>query len=435
MLKTLANWLNNRTVKKPPLRSDINGSHPVITEGHAGELEPIEESTSQLVLYDENLLERSRTQWEFGDWDSLAKIERGALQHHPDRAKLALLAAAGHQQIGDMSATRQFTRLAQDWGCSKKLISQILIAGAYNTLGRAATVAGDQRRALKHFETAIDTGAPGGDLRLVTQARTTEQITQIFRIDSQLKQKSVYLELSDKEEDNHPIIDSSQLSLSPNQPYDTAFYDAQKAGSELSAKEVLSLVFQAFKPESMIDIGCGTGTWVKIAKELGIKRTLGVDGEYAINSLVIPRNEFLFRDLNSPLSDLGRFELAISLEVAEHLDVDRADAFVRDLCKLSNIILFSAAIPYQGGTDHRNENWPEYWAEKFLAHGFATLDFLRSKIWNNKNIEWWYRQNILIFAKEKEIKTHFNNTSIADPKSLTRIHPELFLKRAKKANP
>lgn len=433
MLKALANWLNNRTVKRPSLRSDINSIHPVMTKEHADELEPIEEGASQLVPYDENLLERSRTQWEYGDWDSLAKIERGALQHHPDRAKLALLAAAGYQQIGDMSATRQFTRMAQDWGCSKKLISQILIAGAYNTLGRAVTVGGDQRRALKYFETAIDTGAPGGDLRLIIKARTTEQIAQIFRIERQLKEKSVHLELSDKEKYNQPIIKPSPISPCQNQAYDTAFYDAQKAGSELSAKEVLSLVFQMFKPESMIDIGCGTGTWIKTAKELGIKKTLGVDGEYAINSLVIPRNEFLYRDLNSPLSDLGRFELAISLEVAEHLDIDRADTFVRDLCKLSNIILFSAAIPYQGGTDHRNENWPEYWAEKFLVHGFATLDLLRSKIWDNENIEWWYRQNILIFAKEKEIKTHFKGANIADPKYLTRIHPELLLKRAKKS--
>ena len=78
MLKALANWLNNRTEKRPPLRSDINGTQPVITKDYTGELEPIEESTSQLVLYDENLLERSRTQWECGDWDSLAKIERGA---------------------------------------------------------------------------------------------------------------------------------------------------------------------------------------------------------------------------------------------------------------------------------------------------------------------------------------------------------------------
>jgi hypothetical protein len=83
------------------------------------------EDAQHVVPYDENLLERSRTQWHFGDWESLAKLERDTLQHHPDRAKLALLAAAGHLQQGNSQEARQFTRLAQDWGCSKKLISQI----------------------------------------------------------------------------------------------------------------------------------------------------------------------------------------------------------------------------------------------------------------------------------------------------------------------
>jgi 2-polyprenyl-3-methyl-5-hydroxy-6-metoxy-1,4-benzoquinol methylase len=137
------------------------------------------EPQQDVVPYDENLLERSRTQWQFGDWESLAKLERDTLQHHPDRAKLALLAAAGHLQQGDSQAARQFTRLAQDWGCSKKLISQILIAGVHNSLGRAAAIRGVQPRALKHFESAIAIGAPSSDQRLIIQARINEQSRQI----------------------------------------------------------------------------------------------------------------------------------------------------------------------------------------------------------------------------------------------------------------
>jgi hypothetical protein len=133
----------------------------------------------ELVAYDENLLERTRTQWQFGDWDSLAKLERNMLQHHPDRAKLALLAAAGHLQLGDTNAARQFTRLAQDWGCSKKLVSQLLISGVHNTLGRAAVVSGQQLHALKHFESAISVVVPTGEIRLLTRARTNEQLEQL----------------------------------------------------------------------------------------------------------------------------------------------------------------------------------------------------------------------------------------------------------------
>lgn len=143
------------------------------------ELDNPRDIDTHIVPYDENLLERARTQWQFGDWESLAALDRNTLQHHPDRAKLALLAAAGNLQTNNTSAAKQFIRLAQDWGCSKKLISQILVSGVHNSLGRAAATAGQQPRALKHFESAIAIGTPGSEVRLITQARMGEQITQL----------------------------------------------------------------------------------------------------------------------------------------------------------------------------------------------------------------------------------------------------------------
>ena len=129
--------------------------------------------------YDEKLLDRSRTQWQFGDWQSLAGIDSDTLQHHPDRAKLALLAAAGHMQLGDITAVRQFTRLAKDWGCSGKLISQVLIAGVLNTLGRAAAVNGQEQKALRHFENSIIIATPGSEVRRITRARIETQMGQL----------------------------------------------------------------------------------------------------------------------------------------------------------------------------------------------------------------------------------------------------------------
>ena len=139
----------------------------------------VSEEPGEFVPYDENLLERAHTQWQFGDWVSLAKLERTTLQHHPDRAKLALLAAAGHIQLGDTSVARQFTQLAQDWGCSKKLISQVLISGVHNTLGRAAVANGDGQRVLQHFEASFAIGMPGGDVRLLTQYHIGQQILKL----------------------------------------------------------------------------------------------------------------------------------------------------------------------------------------------------------------------------------------------------------------
>ena len=139
-------------------------------------------TSSHLVPYDENLLERARTQWQFGDWHSLARLERDTLQHHPDRAKLVLLAAAGRLQIGQDSEARQYIGLAQDWGCSKKNISQILISGVHNSIGMAAAIGAQQQRAALHFEKAIRIGSPNSDIKLLTQARTTNQISHFEHI-------------------------------------------------------------------------------------------------------------------------------------------------------------------------------------------------------------------------------------------------------------
>ncbi len=116
--------------------------------------------------------------WQSGDWVSLAKLQRETLQHHPDRARLALLAAGGHQQLGNMSAARELARLAQDWGCSRRLISQVLIAGMHNTLGRASAIAGRSHEALGHFEKAVDIAAPSGDVRLHVEKRVQGELTQ-----------------------------------------------------------------------------------------------------------------------------------------------------------------------------------------------------------------------------------------------------------------
>ena len=135
------------------------------------------------VAFDENLLERARTQWQFGDWESLAAISRESLQHHPERARLAVLVAAGHCQRGNQEKLQQFIRLAQDWGCSRKLISQVLISGVQNTLGLASLAAGQTDRAKFFFEQSVETGMPGADLKLLSVARARQQ-RQLLGLDA-----------------------------------------------------------------------------------------------------------------------------------------------------------------------------------------------------------------------------------------------------------
>lgn len=135
--------------------------------------------TEAVAPYDIHLLERARTQWQFGDWESLAQLDRDTLQHHPNRAKLALLAADGRLQTDQIDEAKKYIRLANDWGVSKTLLARIVAAGVHNSLGRAAALSGQYQRALGHFEASIGLGTTGSEARLLTQARGTEQFHQI----------------------------------------------------------------------------------------------------------------------------------------------------------------------------------------------------------------------------------------------------------------
>ena len=177
-IRTLINrWFHTANATHSTAATTTAQNQPQNQPQHGTQLS--EQTSSQHVPYDENLLERSRTQWQFGDWQSLAQLNLDTLQHHPDRAKLALLAAAGRLQTDNTSEAKQYIRLAQNWGVSKKLITQILAAGVHNSLGRAAAIGNQSHRALQHFENAITIGTPSSDAKLLTQARTGEQLHQL----------------------------------------------------------------------------------------------------------------------------------------------------------------------------------------------------------------------------------------------------------------
>lgn len=129
--------------------------------------------------YDESLLDKAKTQWQRGDWDSLVQLQPETLEHHPERAKLALLVAAAHAQQGHHAQARQLTQLAQDWGCSMKLISQVLISGAYHSMGHAMLAAGRSDKALSYLQQAVALGVPNADLNLLGQVRAFPQLEKL----------------------------------------------------------------------------------------------------------------------------------------------------------------------------------------------------------------------------------------------------------------
>lgn len=223
-----------------------------------------------------------------------------------------------------------------------------------------------------------------------------------------------------------------------DQAYDQTFFSNHSTGMHRSAEALLPLIMDVVKPRRMIDIGCGEGHWLKVAKGLGATEVLGIDGSYVDRSrLVIEQSEYRDVDLGAgphTAASLGLkpFDLCISLEVAEHLESRSAQEFVDLLCSVAPVILFSAAIPYQGGTHHVNEQWPDYWFERFSKRGYQVADTLRPAIWDREDIQPWYVQNVMIYARPDGVQAYpelAKTLTNRPPQRL--VHPRTWVDRNK----
>ena len=182
--------------------------------------------------------------------------------------------------------------------------------------------------------------------------------------------------------------------------YDKHFYDRQVIGSLHSARIFLSYVFQIWSPRSVIDYGCGLGTWLKACKELGVQRLVGLDGNWVKPEMLLDQSiEFRTTNLQLDVPLEERYDLAMSLEAAEHLPTEAGERFVRSIIRASDAVIFSAAFYGQPGTDHINTRPHSYWANMFLANGYKLFDIFRPEFWSDNRVEPWYRQNTFLYVK------------------------------------
>jgi SAM-dependent methyltransferase len=187
-------------------------------------------------------------------------------------------------------------------------------------------------------------------------------------------------------------------------PYTSNFFVEQSEFARRSAEEVVPAILELTGAKRIVDIGCGDGTWLSIFRANGVNSVLGIDGDYVDRGLLkIPSDCFMAHDLTQPLALSQAFDLATSLEVAEHLSEPHAAGFVNLLTQLAPVILFSAAIPWQQGVSHLNEKWPAYWIQLFRARGYVARGCLRSRFWDNSKVGWWYTQNMRLFVREDSL--------------------------------
>jgi len=197
--------------------------------------------------------------------------------------------------------------------------------------------------------------------------------------------------------------------MSLQREYNTKFYKRMNdstitASSYSSAKEIVPYVLELLPDtKSVIDLGGAIGTWAGVFKEYNVPDIKVVDGNWVDKSLLIIEEDE-FENFDFSCGELykseKKYDLAMSLETAEHIDEKYANLFVDSLCGLSDIIMFGAAVENMGGTHHVNEQYQSYWKEKFEKRGYIAIDPIRGMFWDNPRVLPEYAEDTLLYVKK-----------------------------------
>ena len=217
--------------------------------------------------------------------------------------------------------------------------------------------------------------------------------------------------------------------------YDREFFEDHVQKARTSAEAIVPLVIELVEPSSVVDLGCGLGTWLAAFARHGVSDYIGVDGDWVPRwAMEIPAERFVPARLDQPLELGRRFDLAVSLEVAEHLPERVAKRFVETATGLAPFVLFSAAIPHQSGLHHVNEQWPDYWATLFAAEGYVVVDSIRSLVWSFPGVLYWYKQNAFLYVRSDVLAERpglARARGATNESMLSLVHPSLLLHMAR----
>ncbi len=232
---------------------------------------------------------------------------------------------------------------------------------------------------------------------------------------------------------NRPAYDEALRDF-----YHPHYHDEKATPARRAAERVLPIVFSVIDVRSIVDVGCGPGSWLAVARHMGVRTLTGVEGEWALDWFGPDRAapgdfDLVLANLEDDLCLPRTFDLAICIEVIEHLSPARGTSFVADLCRCAPHVLFGAAIPGQRGPNHFNTRWLSHWAACFAAHGYQPLDVIRHRVWGDDELLVHYRQNPILFVRDDAYEAAVRRALALPPPplaALDQVHPWLYTLRS-----
>lgn len=219
----------------------------------------------------------------------------------------------------------------------------------------------------------------------------------------------------------------------PVSKYSKKYYLRHRSLTLSSAKKIVKLLPDYFDPKYILDIGCGYGEWMLAFKDQypSCKLT-GIDGHWIkSDELICKDSDFFAADLNAglPLEIYNKnYDLISCLETITDLSEKKGKQLIYQLCKITNLCLFSSGTPIQTHGPHKNRQWQSYWHNLFEKNGFKVLDFIRPATWNDPNVGPWYSQNCFLFAKKSwlEENSKWKNLSLNQQHPINVVHPKIL---------
>ncbi len=191
-----------------------------------------------------------------------------------------------------------------------------------------------------------------------------------------------------------------------NKKYNDKYYERHFAQYRKWENKIGEYLYEELKPNSVLDLGCGVGSYLEGFLNAGCKNLLGIELSFSdVEKYIVEdiRSHIIEGDVTTSLNLNRKFDCVISFEVGEHIAPYGTEKFIDNLILCSDrYIILTAAPPGQRGTGHINLRSKDFWIESIVSKGFLYREDLVEKYrvkWKEFNVEKYILNNLMVFKK------------------------------------